>query len=90
MQEKHAMAVLAAAVANEFNDELTVLLNEICNSSQLLVADHPAHRSLRYAHRAALRCHQITRSLLEFSRRTPGPARPERLHTVLGLSPKQV
>jgi hypothetical protein len=63
-------AALAAAVASEFNDELTLLLNELSLTQESLGRGHPAGRRLVAARHAALRCTAIAANLLEFTRRS--------------------
>jgi C4-dicarboxylate-specific signal transduction histidine kinase len=78
------MAVMAASVANEFNDELTLLVNELAASLRLLGREHPARLSLVAAQHAALRCTAITADLLEFTRRN-GASRPLPLERLLAM-----
>ena len=77
------MAALAASVASEFNDELTLLLNQLIISLDLLGQEHPASQGLVSAQHAALRCEGITRNLLEFTRRVQAPNRPKPLPVLL-------
>jgi C4-dicarboxylate-specific signal transduction histidine kinase len=78
------MAAMAASVASEFNDELTLLLNELSISLGLVGREHPARARLIAAQRAALRCTGITGTLLDFTRRN-GVARPFPLKRLLTL-----
>lgn len=76
-------AVLAASVASEFNDELTLLLNELVLTMEMLGREHPARARMKSAHHAILRCTAITGSLLEFTRRTGAPGRTRPLGSLL-------
>lgn len=75
---------LAAAVASEFNDELTLILNHVELSLAQLASEHPAVAELKELEHAALRCADITRRLLAFTRRS-GAVCPVPLERVLGL-----
>lgn len=77
-------AALAASVASEFNDELTLLLNEVTLTMEMLGREHPGRARLRSAQHAALRCTAITGSLLEFTRRQGAAARARPLRMLLG------
>ncbi len=79
-------AELAAAVASEFNDELTLLLNELNLTLELLGRGHPAGVRLRSARHAALRCTAIAANLLEFTRRAGPKRRTPRLERLLGTA----
>lgn len=83
MEPAHSMATLAAAVACEFNDELTLLLNCLSYSLDLVGREHPASERLISAQQAALRCSGITNNLLEFTRRVEARARPLPLGVLL-------
>ncbi len=56
-----------AAVAG-FNDELTMILNQLAVSLELLGDEHPASPNLLDLQRSALRCADITRRLLASTR----------------------
>ena len=83
MEPAHGMAALAASVASEFNDELTLLLNELTWSLDLLGQEHPASAEIAAAQRAALRCSGMTRRLLAYTQRMGPPVRPVPLETLL-------
>jgi hypothetical protein len=68
-------AALAAAVAGAFNDELTLLLNQLMMLVEATGREHPLATRLRAAQHAALRCSVITGELLEFSQQS-GHFRP--------------
>lgn len=76
-------AALAASVASEFNDELTLLLNELVFTLDLLGREHPASARLKSAQHAALRCTGITGSLLAYTRRTDAESRTVPLRKLL-------
>jgi hypothetical protein len=65
------LSLLAAAVAGEFNDYLTLILN------------HAAEGNLAGVEAAALRCREITRELLAFTCRYGTPPAPRVLSRVL-------
>ena len=77
--------LLAAAVASEFNDELTLILSQCEISLERLGADHPAADTLLELQQAALRCAAITHCLLTFTVRSgaPHPAPLERVLAAL-------
>jgi len=61
----HACAV-AAAVAHDFNNELTVILSSVADSIQALEPGHPARPYLLDLQNAAERCARTTSGLLLF------------------------
>ena len=63
-------AALAAAVASAFNDELTLLLNQLAMLLEEVGREDPLAAGLRRAQQATLRCSAITEELIEFSRRS--------------------
>ncbi len=65
--------MLAAAVASEFNDQLTLILSQCEMSLERLSADHPAVDPLLDLRQAALRCAAITHCLLTFTARKGAP-----------------
>ena len=74
--------MLAAAVASEFNDELTLILGQCEISLELIGGGHPAAEALFELQQAALRCAAITDCLLTFTVRS-GMPQPARLEQVL-------
>lgn len=58
------LRILATAVAEEYNDELTLILNHVALTMELLGPEHPAFEDLRDLQRCAYRCAEITRGLL--------------------------
>ena len=69
---------VAAAAAQDLNDELTVILSSVVGSLETLEPGHPARSLLFEARSAAQRCAWKASSLLTFSarngvRRTPAP-----------------
>lgn len=80
--EPDRAGALAAAVASEFNDELTLILSQCEISLELLGSGHPAAEALVELRHAALRCAGITHSLLGFTLRAGAP-RPAPLAQVL-------
>ena len=69
-------AALACAVAQELNDELTLILNSV--TSVL-----PDEDCLRVAEEASLRCAALTRRLQSYAERRGGRRRPAPLDAVL-------
>lgn len=63
---------VSAAVG--FNDELTMILNQLAVSLKLLGPEHPASPNLLDLQRSALRCADISRRLLAGSRGSRGNA----------------
>lgn len=80
------LAALAAAVAAEFNDELTLLLNQLALLIDQAGRESPAGHGLITAQQAALRCSRITGQLLDFTRRSGNPRRVEPLGRLLSRS----
>jgi hypothetical protein len=74
---------VAAAVAQDLNDELTVILTSVTASVRALEPGHPARRLLFDLECAALRCASRASRLLEFSARRGGRAVRAGLDTVL-------
>jgi hypothetical protein len=71
----HACAV-AAAAAQDFNDELTVILSCVAGALEAIDADHPNHALLLDLRAAAQRCVWRASCLLNFSARgNPLPVR---------------
>jgi len=58
---------VAAAVARDFNDELTVILSSVSESLVSLEEDHPARALLLDLRDAALRCAWKAEGVLQFS-----------------------
>lgn len=93
--EKHAaVGKLAAGVAHEINNPLTGVLSYAEDMLDSLPSDHPMRDDLAFIVRETLRCRQIVRDLLDFSRQ----GRPNRqavpvqtiVRRALGLVEKQV
>jgi signal transduction histidine kinase len=68
MHRMSAVGQLAGGVAHEINNPLTGVLGQAQLLLQKLSAEDPARVSAQKIERAALRCKQIVRSLLDFSR----------------------
>ena len=69
--EKHAaVGKLAAGVAHEINNPLTGVLTFAEELLEDTPEDDPAHEDLKVIMRETLRCRQIVRDLLDFSRQT--------------------
>jgi hypothetical protein len=62
-------SAVAAAVAQDLNDELTVILSSVTGSLIVLDASHPAHEMLLELQSAAQRCAWRAARLLTFSKR---------------------
>ncbi len=71
MEAPDQLSLLAAAVASEFNDYLTLILN------------HAVAGDLDGVEEAARRCNEITRELLAFTCRYGTPPAPRVLSRVL-------
>jgi hypothetical protein len=61
--------VVAVAVADELNDELTIILNSVAESLATLDFNHPARELLADVKHSAERCVWRTNGLLEYGRR---------------------
>lgn len=69
-QKMEAVGTLAGGIAHEFNNLLTAILGQVSLALFDLPADHPLAPGLRDSQQAALRAADLTRQLLEFSRRS--------------------
>jgi hypothetical protein len=67
-KEKHACAV-AAALAEAFNDELTVIMSNVSLLMNAIEPEHPARKSLVELNRASLRCARRSAQALDFIER---------------------
>jgi hypothetical protein len=84
MRPSPQSAALAASVASEFNNELTLLLNELVLTLEMVGREHPASPRLVAARHAALRCTAITGALLEYTREAGVAGRTIPLRRLLG------
>ncbi|MGA3096444.1 MAG: hypothetical protein ABSF25_08330 [Bryobacteraceae bacterium] len=64
-----AWAVAAAALAHDFNNELTVILSSVSSAIATLEPDHPARPALLDLEGSARRCAQKCGNTLAFSLR---------------------
>ena len=76
-QRLELIGAVATGVAHDLNNQLTVILNHLDFAMHELPASAPGRQNLADVQRAAMRCTEITRTLLGFGAR--GTARPERL-----------
>jgi signal transduction histidine kinase len=70
------LGALAAGIAHEFNNELTVILSIVDDVMDELGSEHPATNELQYLRLAARRCVANTQSLLAFTHRVDPEIRP--------------
>jgi signal transduction histidine kinase len=70
------LAALAAGIAHEFNEELTVILSSLSDALEQIGSEHPAYDHLRELQRAVRRCNDTARSLTAFSLRVNPETRP--------------
>jgi signal transduction histidine kinase/CheY-like chemotaxis protein len=70
-QKMDAVGQLAAGLAHEFNNLLTVVLGHTELIRGLLAPDHPIHQHLEAIEQASGQGTTVTRSLLTFSRKCP-------------------
>jgi two-component system, cell cycle sensor histidine kinase and response regulator CckA len=75
-QRLETLGTLAGGIAHDFNNQLTVILNNLALALDSLDPAQTAHPYLEDADRAARRCAEMTRGLLEFSRRHKPSLRP--------------
>ena len=68
-QKMEAVGRLAGGVAHDFNNMLTVILNQAEMAMTRLPPSHPIHGQLQEIHQASERSAKLTRQLLAFSRR---------------------
>jgi signal transduction histidine kinase len=71
-----ALGALAAGVAHDLNEELTVIMSSLEGAMVRLDPSHPAHRELKQLRMAARRCVHTTESLLAFTCRVDPHIRP--------------
>jgi len=65
---------LAAALAHDFNNELTVILSSVCNLIEALEPGHPARSQALDLQNAAQRCARKTSGLLRYGLKRGGSA----------------
>jgi len=70
------LGALAAGVAHELNEELTVIMSSLEAATAHLDPGHPARRELKQLRMAARRCVHTTESLLAFTSRVDPHIRP--------------
>jgi two-component system, cell cycle sensor histidine kinase and response regulator CckA len=70
------LAALAAGIAHEFNEDLTVILSSLSHALEDVRPEHPAYEHLRELQRAARRCAETARCLTAFSVRVNPETRP--------------
>jgi PAS domain S-box-containing protein len=68
-QKMEAVGRLAGGVAHDFNNMLTVILNQAEMAMNRLLLFHPIHGQLQEIHQASERSANLTRQLLAFARR---------------------
>jgi hypothetical protein len=64
MEQAKELAHLAAITAHDYNEQLTLILNNLEQSLDLMPLSHPARAGLLHLEQAAQRCVGITRRLL--------------------------
>ncbi len=70
-QKMEATGQLAAGVAHDFRNVLTVVRGHAQQAAELLPAEHPAREAVQFIQQAAAQANDLTQSLLTFSQRTP-------------------
>ena len=78
------LAALAAGIAHELNDELTVIMSSADTGATHLDPGHPARLHLKQLRMATRRCVYITEGLLAFTRRVDPRIRPLPLEAFFG------
>jgi hypothetical protein len=68
-QNDRVCAIAAAALAHDFNDELTFILSGVGDAMLAMEPGHPARRPLADAETSARRCAAKCADVLEFSAR---------------------
>jgi signal transduction histidine kinase len=76
MDPMQVLGALAAGIAHEFNEELTVIFGTLETAMNELDPEHPARRELKQLRLAARRCRFTTESLLAFTSRVNPKIRP--------------
>ncbi len=83
--EKHAaMGKLAAGVAHEINNPLTGVLTFAEELLDVLPKKDPQRDDVEFIVRETLRCRQIVRDLLDFSRQSKPQRHPTRVEPIIG------
>jgi two-component system, cell cycle sensor histidine kinase and response regulator CckA len=89
-QKMEALGQLAAGVAHDFNNALTVIRGYITQACAVLPPDHEARGCLGRILDATHQATGLTRSLLTFSRRLPGERRPLDLRQLVDESARMI
>jgi PAS domain S-box-containing protein len=82
-QKMETIGTLSGGIAHDFNNQLTGIVGNIDMALLDLGPAHPASMILQDAQKAALRCSEMTKSLLAFGRRLEGQLRPVSLNEVV-------
>src|SRR5437899_4524445 len=82
-QKLEMLGALAAFIAHDLNNELTVILGNLGLSVDSLQPDHPAIEGLLEADRAAGRCVEMTRGLLNLGQSVKPELKPVALDELL-------
>jgi PAS domain S-box-containing protein len=82
-QRMEVVGTLAGGIAHDFNNHLTAILGQITLVREDLGAGHPGHQSLMSAEHAALSCSEMTRELLQFSRKSEPHRSPIPISVIL-------
>lgn len=83
IQKFEAIGTLAAGIAHDFSNLLTVVFGYLDLAKRDLPAEHPALKALEMIENVAGRATSVTNSLLTFSRKRAGEMRPMNLSTVM-------
>ncbi|MBN1514599.1 MAG: hypothetical protein JXB13_21460, partial [Phycisphaerae bacterium] len=70
-QKMEAIGQLAAGVAHDFRNVLTVVRGHAHQAADLLPPDHPAQEAVQFIRQAAAQANDLTQSLLTFSQSAP-------------------
>lgn len=89
-----AVGEMAAGVAHEINNPMTVIIGTAQIMLRELSPEHPHYQYVHDIINSGLRCKRIVQNLLTFSRQEHQPMQPldvnEQVHNVLGLSKYQI
>ncbi len=82
-QKMETVGTLAGGIAHDFNNQLTGVLGHLDLLAEELDPADPRHENVRVARGAALRCAELTRGLLAFSRMLRCEPRPTAIPTAI-------
>ena len=79
-QKMEAVGTLAGGIAHDFNNLLSAILGNLSTTLKQIESSHPCYHRLGDAKKAAVRAADLTKQLLDFSRRSIVHLRPGNLN----------